>query len=127
MVQRKFTQILAAFWLLSGLASLPAPAQGRWDYLGNAHVDGARDHDNIPVTRSRGMFRAIQIRVKNNAVEFQRVIIHYGNGSSEPIEIRSVIPAGGMTRVIDLPGERRVIHSVEFWYSRANFRARRPE
>ena len=105
-----------------------APAQdGRWDYLGQANVDGARDHDNIVVTRARGIFRAIQIKVENSAIEFDHVIVHYGNGTAEPIQIRSVIPAGEQTRVIDLPGEHRVIRSVEFYYSRANFNGRKPK
>jgi hypothetical protein len=54
------------------------------------------------------------------------VVVHFGNGSSERISIRFVIPAGGQTRVIDLPGERRVIESVEFWYRKADWRSRRP-
>src|SRR6266481_7465403 len=92
----------------------------RWAYLGEANVDGAVDHDNIVVTGSRGAFRAIQIRVARAPIEFDRVVIHYGDGDSEPIQMRSKIPAGGQTRAIDLPGNRRIIRSVEFWYARAS-------
>jgi len=100
---------------------------GRWEYLGEANVDGAVDHDNIRVTGSRGEFRAIQIRVEKAPIEFDRVVVHYGDGQSEPIHIRSRIPAGGQTRAIDLPGNRRIIQSVEFWYARASGRPRKPK
>jgi hypothetical protein len=53
--------------------------------------------------------------------------VHFGNGSSDPIAIRAKIPAGGKTRVIDLPGNRRVIESVEFWYERGNWASARPK
>ena len=99
----------------------------RWEYLGEANVDGAVDHDNIVVTASRGAFRAIQIRVQKAPIEFDRVVVHYGDGDSEPIHIRSRIPAGGQTRVIDLPGNRRIIRSVEFWYARASRSPRKPK
>jgi hypothetical protein len=95
--------------------------------LGEANVDGGLDHDRIVVTAARGEYRAIRLRVQNAAVEFDRVVVHYGNGSSEPIPIRHVIRAGGETRLIDLPGGRRVIQSVEFWYGRGNWsNAHRP-
>jgi hypothetical protein len=99
----------------------------RWSYLGEANVDGAVDHDNIVVTAERGEFRAIQIRVEKAPIEFERVIVHYGEGDSEPIFIRSRIPAGGHTRIIDLPGNRRIIKSVELWYARASGSPRRPK
>ena len=99
----------------------------RWEYLGEANVNGSVDHDNIMVTASRGEFRAIQIRVQKAAIEFDRVVVHFGDGDSEPIHIRSRIPAGGQTRVIDLPGNRRIIRSVEFWYARASRNPRRPK
>jgi len=109
--------------------SLAASAQPRHGavILGEAHVDGGVDHDRIVVTGARGEYRAIRLRVEASAVKFDRVIVHYGNGSSEPIPIRRVIRAGEETRVIDLPGQRRVIESVEFWYERGNWRnERRP-
>jgi hypothetical protein len=54
---------------------------GRWTYLGNSHVDGARDHDSIKVGRSEGGFRAIQLRISGGAINFERVIVRYGNGT----------------------------------------------
>jgi hypothetical protein len=114
------------FLLLTFCISSPAQRRGRWEYLGEANVDGALDHDNIVVTGARGKYRAIQIRVERAPIEFDRVIVHYGNGSAEPIPIRRRIPAGGQTRVIDLPGDRRIIESVEFWYARASRMAERP-
>jgi hypothetical protein len=99
----------------------------RWEYLGEANVDGAVDHDNIVVSGARGAFRAILIKVQKAPIEFDRVVVHYGDGDSEPIHIRSRIPAGGQTRAIDLPGKERIIKSVEFWYARASGSPRKPK
>ena len=100
---------------------------GKWEYLGEANVDGRVDHDTIKVGSSTGLYRAIQLKVQAGPIEFFKVIVHYGNGQSEPLEIRENIPAGGKTRVIDLPGERRVIQSVEFYYAKANKASARPK
>ena len=99
-------------------ASVSASPRERWVYLGNAHVDGAVDHDNIHVGHGDGRFRAIQLRISGGAIEFQRVVVHFGNGTQEDLVIRERIPNGGVTRAIDLPGDRRVIESVELWYSK---------
>ncbi len=105
----------------------PRREGGRAEFLGEANVDSGVDHDNIMVTASQGAFRAIQLRVENNTIQFQRVVVHFGNGQDERIDVRSRIPAGGSSRMIDLPGERRVIRSVELWYGRANWGRRRPK
>jgi len=91
---------------------------GHWSYLGDAHVNGTVDHDRIKVGHSDGKFRAIQLRVSEGEVEFDRVLVHFGNGTQEELPVRYRIPAGGSTLAIDLPGDRRVIESVELWYHR---------
>jgi hypothetical protein len=108
--------------LLFGL-SLAAFAQPRHErvFLGEAHVDGAVDHDRIVVTAARGEYRAIQFKVENAAIDFDRVVVHFGNGTSERIALRHKIRAGEETRMVDLPGNRRVIQSIEFWYGRGNW------
>ena len=111
-----------------GLSSITAFGQpGRWSYLGEANVDGAIDHDRIAVTGKRGEFRAIRLKVERAPVDFDRVLVHFANGSSDPIHLRDKIAAGGETRVIDLPGGRRTIQSVEFWYAKARWGSHRPK
>lgn len=118
--------MIGILFLLASCGQL-LQAQRGWVYLGEANVDNAVDHDRIVVTGARGEFRAIQIRVERAPVEFDHVVVHFANGSSDPIVIRSRIPARGQTRVIDLPGDHRVIQSVEFWYSRAGRSPRKPK
>jgi len=121
---RKALSIASAFLLLISLAAA-SYARG-WIYLGEAHVDGSADHDKIKVGASDGRFRSIQIKVDYAAVEFDHVVVHYANGTSEELKIRQRIPAGGRTRDIDLQGGDRAIDNVEFWYERANYGSRRP-
>ena len=95
----------------------------RWEVLGQSRIDGRVDHDRIMVT-NRGAFRALQLGIRGGTIEFQRVVVHFDNGADHELEIRDRITAPGKTRVIDLPGDRRRIQSVEFWYSKENWRSR---
>src|SRR2546428_10786939 len=99
-----------------------AQRPGRWVLLGETTVDGQRDFDKIVLGRAEGRFQSIQLRVSVAPVEFYRVVVHYGNGTSEEVEVRDRIPAGGQTRAIDLRGDERVINSVDFFYGKANWR-----
>ena len=121
----KFTRIAVAFFLLLGIGQA-AFAQGarRWVFLGQTTVNGQRDYDRIGIGRNEGRFESIQLRVSGAPVEFQKVVVNYANGTSEEVEIRDRIPAGGQTRAIDLRGGERVINSVEFRYSKANWSGR---
>ena len=123
----KRMHFVSALALVFSLAiSVSANSGEHWDYLGSAHVDGTIDHDNIHVSRVDGRFRAIQLRVSDGAIEFWRVIAHFGNGTREELAFRDRIPSGGASPTIDLPGERRVIESVELWYSKDRWE-RRPK
>ena len=121
---RKVLPITVVILLL--LSFGPASYARGWVYLGEAHVDGSADHDKIKIGRSEGRFRALQIKVDYAAVEFNHVVVHYANGTSEEVQVRQKIRAGGSTRDIDLAGGDRAIDNVEFWYERANYGSRRP-
>ena len=97
--------------------------EGRWEYLGQAHVDGREDHDKIRVENG-GSFRAIQLGIRDGAIEFHKIIVHFENGADHQVEVRDRIAANEKTRTIDLPGDRRRIRSVEFWYGKTNWRRR---
>jgi hypothetical protein len=117
--------MLALFAVALLAYAAPAHAE-RWAYLGQAHVDGVRDHDNIDIGRAAGRYRALQIRVANGPIDFDRVVVHYGNGQSEVLHIRRKIRAGGSTRAIPLAGDR-VVGSLELWYGKARLRSGRPQ
>ena len=93
---------------------------GAWQYLGNAHVDGNADHDKIKVHGSE-TYRALQLRVVGSPVEFDHVVVTYGNHNSHTVPTRFRVPSGGSSGVIDLAGAERDIAWVEIWYRKANW------
>jgi hypothetical protein len=119
----KIIRIMWAFLLLMGIGQAAfAQRVKQWVLLGETTVDGQRDRDKIVLGRSEGKFQSIQLRVIGAPVEFYRVVVNYGNGQNEEVEVRDRIPAGGQTRAIDLRGNERVINSVDFFYGKANWR-----
>lgn len=118
--------VCAAFLLVLGFSQSLTAQRGDWVHLGDKHVDGNADHDTISVGRSDGRFRQLQIRVEDAPVDFQRVVVHFGNGGDEELAFRERISPGSATRAMDLRGRSRVIKSVEFWYEKANWGSKRP-
>jgi len=119
---RKNVSLLGLIAALAFGASLYAQDRDdRWVFLGSRHVDGGHDHDVVQVGSRDGKFHAVQLRVTGGAVDFHRVIVHFGNGTSEEIAFRERIPDGGRTRPIELPGERRIIRNVELWYGKESW------
>lgn len=113
MTRPRFFVPLLALALL--VAALPAQAE-KWVFLGQRHVTDRIDRDSIEVTASEGTFDAIRIGVKRSAVRFVKVTVVYGTGTSDDLEVRDVIPAGGHSRVLDLRGANRVIKRIDFVY-----------
>lgn len=97
----------------------------KWELLGTRKIDYKLDRDEIPVTRFEGTFKALKVKVKKSGINLHKIVVHYGNGDVQEIETRENIPAGGETRVIDLPGNKRVIQKVVFWYDTNNIAARK--
>ena len=131
MNSQRLIRAVGSLLLLVSLAAVSAAQgrdydrrnEGRWQQLGRSHVDGRNDHDKIVVNNGE-WFRSLQLEVRGGAIEFQRVVVHFDNGADHTLDIRYRIPDGGRTREIDLPGDRRRIRSVEFWYSKEGWRSR---
>jgi hypothetical protein len=114
MSRKHVTRLLV--WLVAFASTISLPARGQvWDFLGDTQIDGTRDHGRIQVTRRNGVFHAIQLRV-SDAIFFERVVVHFGDGTSEELVVRGRIWPGGKNRVIDFFGQLRVVESVELWY-----------
>ncbi len=114
--------LLTAFLLL--IATL-AEARGEWTRLGSRRVNWSADRDAISVTAKEGRFTKLKLKVTGNGVRFRDLKVHFGNGDVQDVPLRAHIPAGGQSRVIDLPGGARVIKKVTFSYSTRGKRSRR--
>src|SRR5262249_62252357 len=103
-------KVLASLFAVAMLLCVAAPMANaeEWVSLGNARVDSQHDPDNISVGDAAGRYRFLQIRVVNAPIQFDRIVVHYGNGDSETLHVRDVIPAGGKSRAIKLQGDRIV-------------------
>jgi hypothetical protein len=109
--------------LLAAAAALPAAARPRdrfdrhWELLGEKAVTDRAETDTLVVTGARGTFRALKLKVLDHGVQFREVTIHFASGATQEVALRSVIPAGGESRAIDVQGRGdRVIRSIVFRY-----------
>ena len=105
--------ILGIFILGIGIAFAQKPD---WKHLGMRTVALSADRDVIGVGAKEGLFKAIKLTVRKSGIHFMDMKVHFRNGDVIDVEIRNLIPAGGETRVIDLPGANRYIDKVVFWY-----------
>lgn len=98
---------------------------GRWEKLGQRQVNFRIDRDVIMIGAREGSFKALQFKVTGGAIDLTRVIVHYRNGEEQVLNVRQSIPRGGQSRVLDLPGNNRIITKVVFVYDTRNRSRRR--
>lgn len=119
-------QIKSLFFALTTLFSMsfvtPNATQtaARWELLGVRKIDHRLDRDEIIVTRAEGVFSALKLKIKRSPINMNKMVVHFGNGDVQEIEMRNSFAAGSESRLIDLPGNRRTIQKVVFWYDTKN-------
>lgn len=96
-----------------------------WEYLGSRKVNFGIDRDEIPVTFFEGSFSKLRLKITNGSLNMHKMIVVYGNGVRDEIEMRHHFSKRAPTRIIDLNGNRRVIKKVIFWYDTKNVSNRR--
>ncbi|MFN4255720.1 MAG: hypothetical protein ACK4Q5_12015 [Saprospiraceae bacterium] len=96
-----------------------------WERLGARRVNYGLDRDEIFVTAKDGIFTALKIKVKRGGINMHRLVVHYGNGQTDEIELRNNFAPGSESRVLDLVGNKRIIQKVVFWYDTKNIARRR--
>ena len=114
MLPKYFRKAVAGLLALAFATSLFARGQF-WDFLGYTQVERGQDHGRIQITRRDVHSRMIQLRVSGEAIFFDRLVVHFDDGTSRELMVSDRISPGGRNYVIDLLGERS-LQSVELWY-----------
>lgn len=93
-----------------------ADVGGDWQRLGSRMVNMRGDHDEIPVTAFKGAFTKLKFKVKGAPIHVRNVRIIFGNGSDMNFKIGRKFAPGTESRVLDLPGNKRIIKKINFNY-----------
>ena len=91
-------------------------AEQGWEKLGERAVNGKMDKDTIPVGAKDGTFTSIRLKVEGSAAEIFDIKVHFGNGTFYEPKMKLVFGKDAWTRVIDLPGDKRIVTKVERKY-----------
>lgn len=98
----------------------PAPVWDSrgWTLLGERQVNGhgREDRDRIEVGRVEGRFSKLTVLVENADLEMIDMSVTFAGGPPFHPTVNQYFREGTRTRVIDLPGDTRVIRSIDFTY-----------
>ena len=88
-----------------------------WEKLGSRKVNMGADHDEILVTAFEGFFTKIKFKVLDAPILLRSMKIIFGNGEYRRVKVNKKFTAGMESRVIDLPGNKRIIRKVMINYA----------
>ncbi|HEY3167189.1 MAG TPA: hypothetical protein VGK57_08175 [Candidatus Binatia bacterium] len=114
---RRILWVLLFGLLLAACAVTDGPYGGRgWELLGERVAEFKVDRDRIEVGRREGRFSALRVAVKGAPLEMYDMVVTFADGNTFSPNIRHRFEENSWSREIDLPGDRRVIRSVDFRY-----------
>lgn len=109
-----------AFVVAAALVALSAQglaaAEKKPVLLGQKEVTFLAERDDILVRAAKGMFSRLVLEVEDNDLEMLTVEVTFGSGKTEEVEVRHLFREGSRSRIIDLPGAKRVIRRITFFY-----------
>jgi hypothetical protein len=97
----------------------------KWVMLGTRKVNYTLDKDVMVLGAKEGVYTSLKLKVVEGGLNMHRMVVTYGNGQRDEIDLKHNFVKGSETRVIDLKGHARVIKSITFWYDTKNFSGRK--
>src|SRR6185503_4996815 len=97
----------------------------RFDKLGERKVKFKSDKDVIS-GRWDGWYEALKIKVRGGSLNMEKMIVYFRNGETQEIPLKNNFTDGSESRVIDLPGAKRLIEKVVFWYEATSADGNKP-
>ncbi|MBL4848571.1 MAG: hypothetical protein JKY65_23870 [Planctomycetes bacterium] len=116
--------IIRAGLLGLALVAVAAPAEAQeWVLLGERKVSLSAERDVIAVNSAQ-TFKKIRLKVVGAPIYLLDLVVHFKNGGKQDVSVRAKIPAGQVTRTINLTGPVRHITKVTMVY-KTKLRGRR--
>lgn len=100
---------------LGALLLIPSVASANWIKLGERAIDFRSEKDTIYCSHG-GAMKGIMFKITRNTVKVHSLTVVYGNGEVNKVRVGRVFAPGESSGYLDLPGRRRVVRRVEFFY-----------
>ncbi len=117
------SSLLLVIFMMTG--SFTTTNIGTWEHLGSRTVNYRLDKDVIKVTAREGGFKKLKIKVTGGSLNMHKMIVQYGNGKKDVIQLRHNFSRRSSTRIIDLNGGKRIIRDITFIYDTKNLSRKR--
>jgi hypothetical protein len=92
-----------------------------WFFLGDKRVGFGVDHDVIHFGNWKDDVRQIKLKITDGPLKMYDMKIHFDNGTTQDVQLRSRFGQGSESRVIDMDGGLRHLSKIEFWYETKGF------
>lgn len=107
----------------AGLAAIlmaaPAAAQSGWSMIGQRDVGPEADHDTITV-RVEEQHQQLMFCTERHAIRLLDGVIHYRDGRTQNVRVRTRLEADRCGRSIELAGRNKDVASMDFTYEVAS-------
>lgn len=116
-----FGLAIASIFILTTAFTISKKNTGEWYFLGDKKVAFGVDHDVIHFGNWKDDVRQIKLKVTDGPLKMFDMKIHFDNGQSQDVSLRSNFNQGSESRVIDMDGGLRHLSSIEFTYETRGF------
>lgn len=112
--------LLVGSMVYAGSHAAKGPVGDGWEKLGTKVVDMKADHDVLMVTHHEGFYKKVKFVIRKAPIYLKNINIIFGNGENKNVVFNKRFNAGTTTRIIDLPGNKRIIKKIKFNYKTIN-------
>ncbi len=92
----------------------------KWEKLGSRKVNFGIEKDTIAVGAHEGGFTKLKVQVTGGSLNMKKMFVNFKNGERKEIALKHNFVKGSGSRVIDLPGNKRLIKNIVFVYDTKN-------
>ena len=90
----------------------PGGGSGRLDVIDRQTADNASDRIEFRVGSQDGRLSKIAIRAVDGTLTFRNLLVTFGNGETQSIEVIERLEPGQQSALFDLEGDRRIVERV---------------
>jgi hypothetical protein len=112
----RLSRVILTTFTAGAVLNVPTFADNDWSLLASRRVAAANPSGVVEIPRTEGRFDALRFEVRGGAIEIYDLRVHFANADPFSPPGRLTVGAGEQSRIIELPGQARLIDRIVFRY-----------